>query len=119
MPVLTALSGARSPTTTCNATKPRPLWLKSCRLWPCNWPPRHRRSRDCLATCSGAEPKSSPRGLYIHGEVGRGKTMLMDLFYEHVKGWTKKRIHFHAFMQEVHKARAQQKTIEQIADSDC
>jgi cell division protein ZapE len=61
--------------------------------------------------------KSSPlRGLYIYGEVGRGKTMLMDLFFECVEGWAKKRIHFHAFMQDIHKARAHQKTVEHIAD---
>ena len=45
------------------------------------------------------------KGLYLHGDVGCGKTMLMDLFYEtlpaHVKD--KERIHFHAFMLNVHK----------------
>jgi cell division protein ZapE len=64
-----------------------------------------------------AKKVSSPRGLYIYGEVGRGKTMLMDLFFDNIEGWPKKRIHFHAFMQDIHKARAQQKTIEHIADS--
>jgi cell division protein ZapE len=63
----------------------------------------------------GSSPQV-PRGIYIFGDVGRGKTMLMDLFFEHVEGWPKQRIHFHAFMQDVHKARAAQKTIEQIAD---
>ena len=57
-----------------------------------------------------------PNGIYIYGDVGRGKTMLMDLFFGHVQGWPKQRIHFHAFMQDIHKDRAQKKTIEQIAD---
>lgn len=41
-------------------------------------------------------------GLYFHGRVGRGKTMLMDLFYNELKLTNKKRIHFHHFMESVH-----------------
>jgi cell division protein ZapE len=45
---------------------------------------------------------SPPRGLYIHGEVGRGKTMLMDLFFHNSPVAHKRRAHFHEFMAEVH-----------------
>ncbi|XP_051510891.1 lactation elevated protein 1 homolog B-like [Myxocyprinus asiaticus] len=49
-------------------------------------------------------PKSPPpRGYYIHGHVGTGKTMLMDLFYSFVKNSRKKRVHFNAFMLDVHR----------------
>jgi cell division protein ZapE len=42
------------------------------------------------------------KGLYIHGGVGRGKTMLMDLFFDVVPARAKRRVHFNAFMGDVH-----------------
>ncbi len=42
------------------------------------------------------------RGLYVHGEVGRGKTMLMDLFFSSSSAKRKRRAHFHEFMGDVH-----------------
>ena len=48
------------------------------------------------------EPKEPIKGLYLHGEVGRGKTMLMDLFFESSAVIRKRRAHFHEFMADVH-----------------
>lgn len=51
---------------------------------------------------SNGDKDEAPRGLYIHGEVGRGKTMLMDLFFQHSSVEHKRRAHFHEFMAEAH-----------------
>ena len=48
------------------------------------------------------EPAGPLKGLYIHGEVGRGKTMLMDLFFSSSPVERKRRAHFHEFMSDVH-----------------
>ena len=44
-----------------------------------------------------------PRGVYMHGGVGRGKSFLMDCFYNAVPIRRKTRLHFHEFMREVHR----------------
>lgn len=45
---------------------------------------------------------SAPRGIYLYGEVGRGKTFLADLFFESLPDTRKQRVHFHRFMQRIH-----------------
>ncbi|KAF0716577.1 hypothetical protein AaE_011061 [Aphanomyces astaci] len=47
-------------------------------------------------------PTKVPRGLYIHGQVGTGKSMLMDMFYSNLDN-KKRRVHFHAFLLDVHR----------------
>ena len=60
------------------------------------------RAVGTLGRWLGAKPAEPPRGLYVHGAVGRGKTFLMDLFFKAVDVAPKRRAHFHAFMADVH-----------------
>ena len=54
-----------------------------------------------LVTTLGAGRKP-PRGMYIWGGVGRGKSLMMDAFYKVSRHRRKRRVHFHEFMREVH-----------------
>ena len=62
----------------------------------------HRRRSQRLST---RVPRNLPKGLYMYGDVGSGKTMLMDMFYDTLPQniTSKTRVHFHSFMQDIHK----------------
>jgi cell division protein ZapE len=63
---------------------------------------KQREKPGLLARLRGAAEPAPVQGLYIWGGVGRGKSMLMDLFYSRSQVTPKRRVHFHEFMLEVH-----------------
>jgi len=65
---------------------------------------RPARNSSALAWLFASRERAQPpiKGLYVYGEVGRGKTMLMDLFFESSPVERKRRAHFHEFMLDVH-----------------
>jgi len=73
-------------------------------------PPRPASVRSAATGSRSPSPPHAPgpgipRGLYIHGRVGTGKTMLMDCFYENARvggGNKKRRLHFYDFLSEIH-----------------
>jgi cell division protein ZapE len=82
---------------------------------------RPARKQGFLGRLFADKNETAPRGLYVHGEVGRGKTMLMDLFFQQSPVEHKRRAHFHEFMAGVHEriyALRQDIARGEIADGD-
>jgi cell division protein ZapE len=72
---------------------------------------RSRGLKHTLALLTGKKPKPI-RGLYLWGGVGRGKTFMMDLFYNALPFTEKRRQHFHRFMADVHERLKQHRDVE-------
>lgn len=62
-----------------------------------------QKNRNFITKIFNSTPEKALKGFYIYGDVGRGKSMLMDLFFDFAPIKEKRRVHFHAFMLEIHK----------------
>ncbi len=78
------------------------LWTKLRGYELPSQPERSRFMGRLLRRRAVDEAPAGPNGLYLVGDVGRGKSMLMDLFFAEAQVARKQRIHFHQFMQDVH-----------------
>ncbi len=77
--------------------------MEDIRKWLEDHPDRPKSGLRGLFSRGHSPHKGPHKGLYIWGGVGRGKSMLMDLFHESLSIGAKRRVHFHAFMQEIHR----------------
>jgi cell division protein ZapE len=82
--------------------EPDPYQLQAVTALDRLWHELQRQRRPLLKHRLRRKRQHNIRGLYLWGSVGRGKTWLMDLFYEQLPVRRKQRIHFHRFMQRVH-----------------
>ncbi len=79
------------------------LWVKLRGYDPPPWRPERGLISRLWRRRPVEEAGGQACGLYLVGDVGRGKSMLMDLFYARADVRRRRRIHFHAFMQEAHR----------------
>ena len=96
---------ATDPAQVMAAEKLQDLWRRTRGYDPSVEPPQTGGflSRFFRRKATEEAPAGTPLGLYLVGEVGRGKSMLMDLFFASADVPRKKRLHFHQFMQQAHR----------------
>jgi cell division protein ZapE len=99
---LTAGQLAHDPSQLHAAERLQDLWVKLRGYDPPPKPNGNFLSRLLRRKKLDEAGEDRPNGLYLVGEVGRGKSMLMDLFFAAADVVRKRRIHFHRFMQDVH-----------------
>jgi cell division protein ZapE len=82
--------------------EPDPHQMRAAEAFESLWRDLQRQQRPSMLEMIRRRPRQTVRGLYLWGGVGRGKTWLMDLFYDSLQGTRRQRVHFHRFMQKVH-----------------